>query len=53
MFVVEWCYMCKDRENVDHLLPHCEYAKELWSLVLGLFEVQWIMPHRVLDLLAC
>jgi hypothetical protein len=31
----------------------CAYASELWSLVLSLFGVQWVMLCRVIDLLAC
>jgi hypothetical protein len=54
VIVVECCYMCKnDGGNVDHLLLRCEYARELCFLVLCLFGVQWVMPHKVLDLLAC
>ena len=52
--VTIWCQMCKkNRETGDHLLLHYEYARELWSPVFCLFRVQWIMLHRVLDLLAC
>lgn len=38
---------------MDHLLLHCAYARELWSLVLCLYGVQWVMPNKVVDLLAC
>ena len=52
--MVEWCYMCKKvKEKVDHLLLDCEYASELWSLVFCLFGEQWVMPHRVPDVVAC
>jgi hypothetical protein len=28
--VVEWCYLCrKSGESIDHLLIHCEVAREL------------------------
>jgi hypothetical protein len=51
--VVEWCYMCKKTgETADHLLVHCEYASELWSLLFCLFGVQWVMPSTILDVLA-
>ena len=34
--VIDWCFMCKKAEEmVDHLLIHCDYARELWSLVLS------------------
>ena len=54
MTVVDWHYMCKkDGENVDHLSLHCDYARELSFLMSCLFGVQQVMPHRVVDLLAC
>jgi hypothetical protein len=50
--VVEWCCMCKKSgESIDHLLIHCEVARELWSYILNLFGVEWVMPRRVIDLL--
>ena len=36
----------------DHLLLHCAYVHNLWSLVLSLFGIQWVLPRRVVDLLA-
>ena len=33
VWVLDWCFMCKRAgETVDHLLLHCEYVRELWSL---------------------
>jgi hypothetical protein len=53
LILVNWCCMCKQcGKSVDHLLLHCPMAWELWSMVLGLFGVQWVMPCRVLDLWA-
>jgi hypothetical protein len=50
--VVEWCYMCKKSgESIDHLLIHCAVAIELWSSILCLFGVDWVMPRWVIDLL--
>ena len=37
-------------ESVDHLLLHCFMARELWSMVFGLFGVHWMMPCHVLHL---
>ena len=41
--------MCKrNGESVDHLFLHCPFATDLWSMVLGLFGVTWVMLHTVL-----
>ena len=46
--------MCKyNGELVDHLYLHCLVAMDLWSMVLGLFGVSWVMPKSVVGLLAC
>jgi len=50
--VVECCCMCKKSgESIDHLLIHYEVARELWSSILNLFGVDWVMPRWVNDLL--
>ena len=50
LIIQEWCCMCKrSGEDVDHLFLHCSVAMELWSLVFGLFGVQWVMPRSVMD----
>ena len=52
--MTEWCYMCKSNvETTNHLLIHCEVARELWNLVFSIFGIQWAMPESVRDLLAC
>ena len=43
---------CND-ESVDHLFIHCPVAMDLWSMVLGLFGVSWVMPQSIVGLLAC
>ena len=54
VWILYWCYMCKrNGESVDHLFLHCPFAMDLWSMVLGLFGVTWVMPHTVLGLLRC
>ncbi|GFS40543.1 hypothetical protein Acr_00g0069200 [Actinidia rufa] len=54
IIVTEWCYMCKrDAETTDHLLIHCDAARELWNLVFSIFGIQWVMPGTVRDLFAC
>lgn len=55
--ILSWlvgCCMCKrDEEMVDHLLMHCTLAREMWDFVFALFGIYWVMPRRVIDLLAC
>jgi hypothetical protein len=44
--------MCKKRgESIDHLLIHCEVARELCSSILNLLGMKWVMPRWVIDLL--
>jgi hypothetical protein len=50
--VIEWYCMCKkNEESIDYLLLHCEVARDLWSYILILFGVEWVMPRTVLELL--
>jgi hypothetical protein len=52
IMVIEWCCMCKkSRESIEHLLLHCEVARNLWSYIFTLFGVEWVMPQMVLELL--
>ena len=50
--LVNWCCLrrCKE-ETVDHLLIHCKYAYTLWSEVLHVFGVQWVMSKNIVSLL--
>jgi hypothetical protein len=46
--------LCKENgEIVDHLMLHCPFLKEIWDLIFSLFGLHWVMPRKVLDLLAC
>lgn len=40
--VLHWCCMCKHNgwKSVDHLLLHCEMAKEFWALVFHTFGIK-------------
>jgi hypothetical protein len=52
VMVVEWCCLCKKSgESIDHLLLHCEVARDLWVSIYKLFGVVWVMPRRVIDVL--
>jgi hypothetical protein len=43
--VVKWCCMCKKNgKSIDHLLLHCDVARDIWSYFLNLFGVEWVMP---------
>ena len=54
ILILDWCCMCKrNGESIDHLLIHCSIAFDLWSMVLTLFGIHWVMPKTVVDLLAC
>jgi hypothetical protein len=41
----------KSGESIEHLLLHYEVARNLWSYILTLFGVEWVMPRMVLELL--
>jgi hypothetical protein len=46
--VVEWCNIYKkSRESIDHLLLHCEVARDQWSCILALFGVKRVVLRRV------
>jgi hypothetical protein len=50
--VIEWCCMYKKSgESIEHLLLHCEVGRDLWSYIISLFGVEWVMPRMVLELL--
>ena len=53
VWILDLCYMCKcNSESVDHLFLHCPVAMDLWSMVLGLFGVSWVMSQSIVGLLA-
>jgi hypothetical protein len=54
VIVIDRCCMCKKAgESVDHLLLHCDVAYTVWSAFFSRFELSWVMPRRVVDLLGC
>jgi hypothetical protein len=44
-------FVQEEWESIDHLLLHCEVARDLWSSIYNLFGVVWVMPRRVIDVL--
>jgi hypothetical protein len=54
IWVLDWCFMCKRAgESVSHLMLHCEYAQELWSMIFCMFGISWVMPQTTYALLQC
>ena len=54
VWILDWCYMCNCKgESVDHFFLHCPIAMDLWSMVLVLFGVSWVMLQSIVGLLAC
>lgn len=52
IIMVDWyCTYKMSEESIDHLLFHCEGARDLWSLSSNLFGIVWVMPKRVRGLL--
>lgn len=47
---VNWCYMYKKDESVNHLLLHCPVAWELWNSLFLLINVSWVMPRSIIEL---
>jgi hypothetical protein len=45
------CMSKKGWECINHLLFHCEVARDLWSSIFSLFGVDWDMPRRVREML--
>ena len=38
-------------ETVDHLLVHCSFASQLWSLIFSMFGLQWVQSGTVSSML--
>ncbi|KAL4184258.1 hypothetical protein AMTRI_Chr10g160 [Amborella trichopoda] len=47
------CVMClKEEDTVTHLLLHCNFAYSVWSFLIQLFRLSWVLPPSVQALLA-
>jgi hypothetical protein len=53
LIVVGWCCMCKRSGKSIDLLLHYEVSQDLCDALFTLFDITWVMPERVIDLLAC
>ena len=52
--VINICCMCKrSEETMDHLFLHCAVAPFMWDAMFSRFGLAWVMPRRIVDLLAC
>ena len=43
------CMCCCNEESVDHLLLFCSIAHSLWTYMLRLFGIDWVMPGSIAD----
>jgi hypothetical protein len=51
IIVTKWYYVYKNcGESIDHLFLHCRVATELWSMILQLFGVVWVMPQSGIEM---
>lgn len=51
---LDWNQMCmKDGEYRDNLFLHCEVTKTFWDKIFGCSGISWVMPRKVVDILAC
>ncbi|KAL4183553.1 hypothetical protein AMTRI_Chr11g155670 [Amborella trichopoda] len=42
------CIMClNEDETISHLLLHCDFAYSVWSLLIQLFRLSWVLPPSV------
>jgi hypothetical protein len=53
VIVIDWCLCNVCGESIAHLLLHCLAAREIWSFIFSMFNILWVMPCGVMDLLSC
>lgn len=54
LIVMDGCFMCKKHgESIDPILLHCEVERALSDGTFCRTSLIWVMPLRVVDLLAC
>jgi hypothetical protein len=53
VLVVDWCCMSKRSGESMDLLLYNKATSALWSVIFNCFWLSWIMPKRVIKLLAC
>ncbi|XP_041027656.1 uncharacterized protein LOC121267709 [Juglans microcarpa x Juglans regia] len=53
LIITDWCCMCRNSgETIDHLLLHCDFARDIWTYLFSNLGVTWVMPGTVVELLA-
>ena len=46
------CYLClSEEESIDHILLHCVLTRSLWSLLISLFGVSWVLHSSIREAL--
>ena len=40
-------------EDVNSLFLHCVVAWEMWFMIYSIFDVSWVMPEWMQEMLAC
>ncbi|KAL4179299.1 hypothetical protein AMTRI_Chr13g119350 [Amborella trichopoda] len=47
------CIMClKEEETISHMLLHCDFTYSIWSQLIQLFSLSWVLPPSIQALLA-
>ena len=50
--MVNKCSFCKDTEEfANHILIHCDKTRNLWTFLLAVFGLVWVLPALVRNLL--
>lgn len=50
-FIPNRCYLClKEAKFVDHIFLHCDYTMEVWNQVLQRWDLCWVFPGMVREL---
>ncbi|XP_042983287.1 uncharacterized protein LOC122312690 [Carya illinoinensis] len=53
LIIVDRCCLCKNSgEIVDHLLLHCDFARDAWNHLFSRMGLAWTMLRMVVELLA-
>lgn len=49
--IVNGCPLClNDEEMMHRLLIHCPFAHDVWSAIINMFDINWVMPGTIVQL---